>query len=91
MQISKENVSKISAEFHIINKLSNDVKTLKYAHKWFRSIAMWYVIQGQDLKVIKCTGRAKLVNKVLFSDQCIHRLLFGFVWSGSLYNLNVNI
>ena len=48
------------------------------------------VIQGQDLKVIKCTGRAKFVNKILFSDQCIHRLLFGFVWSGSLYNLHVN-
>ena len=34
-----------------------------------------YVIEGQDLKVIKCTGRAKFVNEVLFSDQCIHRLL----------------
>ena len=40
VQISKKNVSKISAEFHIIYKLSNDVKTLKYAHKLFRSVAM---------------------------------------------------
>ena len=48
---------------------------------------IFYVIQGQDLKVIKCTGREKFVNEFLFHNQCIHRLLFGFVWSGTLFNL----
>ena len=40
MQISQENVSKTSAEFLILEKLTNDVKTLKDAHKWLKSIAM---------------------------------------------------
>ena len=40
---------------------------------------IFYFIQGQDLKAIKCKGRTKFVNEFLFSDQCVHRLLFGFV------------
>ena len=45
MQISKENVSKICAEFLIIETLSNDVKTLRYAHKSLRSsYVKFYVI-----------------------------------------------
>ena len=52
---------------------------------------IFYLIQGQDLKVIKCIGRAKLVNEFLFIDQCVHRLLFGFVRSCLLFNLLVNV
>ena len=44
------------------------------------------VIQVKDLKVIKCIGSAKFVNKLLFRNQCIYRLLFGFVWSCLLFN-----
>ena len=35
--------------------------------------------------------KGKFVNGVLFSDQCIHLLLFGFVWFGLLFNLLVNV
>ena len=53
---------------------------------------IFYLIQGQDLKVIKCIGRAKFVNEFLFSDQCVHRLLFGFVQSCLVFNLlNVSV
>ena len=52
---------------------------------------IFYLIQGQDLKVIKCIGRAKFVNEGLFSDQCVHRLLFGFVQSCLMFNLLLNV
>ena len=52
---------------------------------------IFYFIQGQDLKAIKCKGRTKFVNEFLFSDQCVHRLLFGFVRSCLLFNLLVNV
>ena len=52
---------------------------------------IFYLIQGLDLKVIKCVGRAKFVNECLFSDQCVYRLLFGFVRSCLLFNLLVNV
>ena len=46
------------------------------------------VMQAQDLKVIRCIGSAKFVNELLVSDhQSVHRLLFGFVLSGLLFNL----
>ena len=35
--------------------------------------------------------KGKFVSGVLFSDKCIHLLLFGFVWFGLLFNLLVNV
>ena len=52
---------------------------------------IFYLIQGQDLKVIKCIGRAKFLIEFLFSNQCVHRLLFGFGQSCLLFNLLVNV
>ena len=52
---------------------------------------IFYFIQGQDLKVIKSTGRAKFVTQFLFSNQCVHRLLFGFGRSCLLFNFLVNV
>ena len=70
---------KISAEFLI----SIDVKK--------KINVIFYLIQGQDLKVIKCIGRAEFENEFLYSDQCVHRLLFGFVRSCLFFNFLVNV